>query len=57
MNASSCSIPAGQDRMNSLSSWWGLSRIVNAHDMESRVKKFQVLKGGIDKLFQEASSR
>ena len=43
--------------MNSLSSWWGLSRIVNAHDMESRVKKFQVLKGGIDKLFQEASSR
>lgn len=57
MNASPSIIPTEQDRMNILSSWWGLPNTINAGDMESRVKKFQALKGDINRLLQEASSR
>ncbi len=56
MNASPSIIPAEQNRMNILSSWWGLPKTINASDMESRVKKLQALKGDINKLLQEASS-
>lgn len=56
MNASSSSIPTKQDFVNSLSSWWGLSKLVNTGNIESRFEKYQDLKTEMNRLFQEASS-
>lgn len=57
MNASSGNFPTEQNHVTGLPFWWGLPKTINASDIESRVKKFQVLKGDINKLFHEASSR
>lgn len=56
MNASSSSIPTKQDLVNSLSSWWGLSKLINTGNIESRFEKFQALKTEMNRLFHEASS-
>ena len=56
MNASSSSIPTKQDFVNSLSSWWGLSKLVNTGNIESRFEKYQALKTEMNRLFHEASS-
>lgn len=56
MNASSSSIPTKHDLVNSLSSWWGLSKLVNTGNIESRLEKFQALKTEMNRLFFEASS-
>lgn len=49
-------IPTGLDRMNGLLAWWGMPNAIDAGEMETRNRRFQILVADLSKLLTETSS-